>query len=318
MSIFKTIFSLSFILLLTVGTGQVAAQNFPPPKDPPKKNTGKVKPSDFGIKSKKAMQAFLKGRQNDTWRDFETAVKYYEEALSIEQEFTMAAYFIAQNSYLLFQMRKDPKWLDKGRVAAIKADEIFNIDKEGTRARLDYYLAEYKFYELDYEGAIPLYERFLAANVRKEKKMEITAQINLKNSKFAKEAIKEPIKYQPKNLGENINSIGDEYLPNLTADESMLFITARRPECMGGYRAEFKGKAEDFFYSEFKKGKWGRIKNLGPPVNTDDNEGAACLPQMECMFTLPPVIDRMDLGVVTFMSRNWKEQPGQNRRTLDR
>ena len=48
----------------------------------------KVKPSDYGISSKKALNFFLEGEQFTQWRDRENAIKAYEAALELEPDFS--------------------------------------------------------------------------------------------------------------------------------------------------------------------------------------------------------------------------------------
>lgn len=73
-----------------------------------------------------------------------------------------------------------------------------------------------------------------------------------------------PVDFSPKNLGSNINSQADEYLPCLTADVSQLLFTRR-------------DKAEDFFISYNENGKWTKAEKLPSLLNSNYNEGAASL-----------------------------------------
>lgn len=70
----------------------------------------------------------------------------------------------------------------------------------------------------------------------------------------------------PVNLGEAINTSGNEISPFLHADGRTLYFSSDGRPGMGGidlYRVQLR---ED--------GKWGAVKNLGYPINTPDNEGA--------------------------------------------
>jgi hypothetical protein len=44
-----------------------------------------------------------------------------------------------------------------------------------------------------------------------------------RNSSFAEEAIKHPVPFDPKSLGNNINSDQPEYLPSVTVMNKLLF-----------------------------------------------------------------------------------------------
>lgn len=96
---------------------------------------------------------------------------------------------------------------------------------------------------------------------------------NLKqNTDFAREAIKHPVPFEPKNMGSNINSELDEYFPCITADNSV-FIYTRRLES----NSSPTGFNEDFYISEMGPNGWKPSRNMGKAVNTPNNEGAAAL-----------------------------------------
>ncbi len=115
-----------------------------------------------------------------------------------------------------------------------------------------------------YGEAIPYLERYIDLkgilyNYR------LQAQRYLEMCQFAEKAIKEPVPFEPQNLGDNINSTTAEYLPAITADEQTLIYTVQVSE-----NGRFN---EDFYISHFDS-IWQPRKELGKPVNTKENEGA--------------------------------------------
>ena len=71
---------------------------------------------------------------------------------------------------------------------------------------------------------------------------------------------------QPQNLGEPINSTGDEASPFIHPDGQTLYFQSNGHPGMGGF---------DLYYSKLQKdGSWSEPKNLGYPINTKANEGA--------------------------------------------
>lgn len=64
---------------------------------------------------------------------------------------------------------------------------------------------------------------------------------------------------KPINLGDSINSDGDENSVFIHPDGDILFFTSTGHDGMGSY---------DIFYSKKENGKWSKAKNLGFPVNT--------------------------------------------------
>ena len=93
---------------------------------------------------------------------------------------------------------------------------------------------------------------------------------------FALYQIEHPVPFDMKNMGENINSPNDEYLPAITADEQTLIITVRRPKDAQTISQATKLE-EDFYISNQNNGVWTKAEPIGPPLNTHGNEGAQCI-----------------------------------------
>lgn len=98
----------------------------------------------------------------------------------------------------------------------------------------------------------------------------------LETCEFAINAIKNPMEYTPINIGPNINSEYDEYLPAVVADESEIIFTVRRPRDQQTICA-FCQTEEDFYASKKENGEWQPRYKLDYPINTGYNEGAQCI-----------------------------------------
>ena len=83
----------------------------------------------------------------------------------------------------------------------------------------------------------------------------------LANCRFRSEIGNKKVPFDPKSIGENVNTPEDEYLPSLTADGATLVYTAKR------------GGQEDFYISRKEEDKW-RIGRAMEDINTPANEGA--------------------------------------------
>jgi outer membrane protein OmpA-like peptidoglycan-associated protein/tetratricopeptide (TPR) repeat protein len=91
----------------------------------------------------------------------------------------------------------------------------------------------------------------------------------LMNCDFGINAIKNPVAFDPKNLGAGVNTAGGEYYPSITVDQQQLIITRRfKDERIGNQ------EQEDFYFSKMKDSVWQRAINPGPPLNSLLNEGA--------------------------------------------
>ena len=69
----------------------------------------------------------------------------------------------------------------------------------------------------------------------------------------------------PENLGEKINTTGNEASPYIHFDNKSLYFRSDEHFGMGGF---------DIFYVKRQKSDWGQVKNLGYPINTKNDEGA--------------------------------------------
>jgi len=75
-------------------------------------------------------------------------------------------------------------------------------------------------------------------------------------------------KFEPVNLGDNVNSKVSEYFPTITIDGRQLVYTRR-----------VNNFNEDFFGAELTDNTWGMSKGLPGDINTNQNEGAQNISQ---------------------------------------
>ncbi|MBO4654037.1 MAG: PD40 domain-containing protein [Bacteroidales bacterium] len=127
----------------------------------------------------------------------------------------------------------------------------------------------------DYEIAIVHYRKYLELTMPNCPLKQETDWA-IQNCEFAIEAIKNPVNFNPINMGSNINSENDEYLPCMTADENEIVYTVRRPRDKNTMCA-FCQMEEDFYGSIKKDGEWMPRFKLEYPINTGYNEGAHCI-----------------------------------------
>ena len=75
-------------------------------------------------------------------------------------------------------------------------------------------------------------------------------------------------KFDPQNMGDNINSAVSEYYPTITIDRQKLIYTRR-----------VNSVNEDFYESDRDSGAWGKSMSLPGNINTNQNEGAQNISQ---------------------------------------
>lgn len=89
-----------------------------------------------------------------------------------------------------------------------------------------------------------------------------------------KELMACPAEVKIVNLGNNINSAYPEYSPRLSADQSTMIFTSRRPENTGGRTYDGGQYFEDIYIARKKGDQWQKAENIGWPINTVGNEAA--------------------------------------------
>lgn len=101
-----------------------------------------------------------------------------------------------------------------------------------------------------------------------------------------KEMEKHPVRVFIDNIGPEINTSYPEYGELISADESEMIFTSRRPNTTGGGKDEYQNEYyEDLYISYKKDGKWTPAQNMGKPVNSDGHDATAGLsPDGQILF----------------------------------
>ena len=148
---------------------------------------------------------------------------------------------------------------------AITAFETSFALKPDARSSSYYFVAE-SFWNLDdYKNTIGALNKYLSfTNLPLEWIMN--SNHILANAKFAMEAVKNPVPFNPINLGDSINSKYLDLFPSLTADENTLVFMRRDP-----YGKDWN---EDFYISYFVKDHWTKARNMGDGLNSLYQDGA--------------------------------------------
>ncbi|REJ83589.1 MAG: hypothetical protein DWQ44_03125 [Bacteroidetes bacterium] len=205
-------------------------------------------------------------------RTFEMALKFYDarqnekalEALKTTLEadpnFT-EAHMLRANIYSDLNMYS--KAIESYE-AAIKSGPDFFPNNYYSLAKAQFLNGLYRDARMNYEKflAYPKINQGLAANARKY----------IKNCLFAEQAVNNPVNFDPKNMGEAINSPDPEYFPAITADGKTFLFTRRSKTILMGRSTE----QEDFYVSKNTGGKWNTAVAL-TEINTPGNEGAPSL-----------------------------------------
>lgn len=210
--------------------------------------------------SRRARRAYEQAAEAYKYYDNYAAVNELNRALHFDSDFIEAHLLLAEIYFSEGEYEKSIGPLQ----AAITIDSLFF-------PAAHYYLGRALFRSGWYAESC---ERFKAALQINGLSPQIHERIKryMESCDFALTAISNPVPFEPQNPGSAINTQYSEYSPALTADEKTLIFTRKKP--LYSIRADQTYMHEDFYISHFSDGAWGEAVNLGPPLNTDGNEGA--------------------------------------------
>jgi len=123
-----------------------------------------------------------------------------------------------------------------------------------------------------YEDAVEHLSHFI--EIGKVHQDIVEAQKWLKKAEFAANAMAHPVPFDPIPLSSNVNTPYKDYWPSLTIDEQELYYTVQLPTNQRSPYGEQIYQEDLFVSKKGADGKWQASKNIGPPINTDDNEGS--------------------------------------------
>jgi hypothetical protein len=168
---------------------------------------------------------------------------------------------------------------DKHQVALKLLSEVYEKNKKVDDIEYDLSRAYHLNYKFD--EALTLLDKYLS-----RKKIELGDKKKAEQLKQycinGKELYARPTGAKINNFGNGINTINDEYVPVISADESILIYTYRGPECIGGLQNEFKeadkygSYFEDVFQAVQIDGQWTKPAPI-VNVNTNTHDGAIAL-----------------------------------------
>lgn len=123
----------------------------------------------------------------------------------------------------------------------------------------------------DYVVAQEQYQNFLKSTDNLPAKLQKKiphAEFQFKNCEFAQKALANPVNFNPKKLGSQINQFAYQYFPTVTADQRYFLYTGRGD----GPEAD-----ENLFISEKTSSGWGTPASVSPMINSPYNEGAGTI-----------------------------------------
>lgn len=217
-------------------------------------------------KDKKNKSALKQAKEHLQYEEFHDAIPHIQELLESDENSAYYNFWMGKSLYVTYQRNKALPYFEKVEKINPQVDEDFH-----------YYYGLTLHYNLLFDRAITEYKLDLE---RYEPGTDAYKYVNNRISQCekAREIVKRKEGEQVKinNMGQKINTPYAEHSPVISADDSMLIFTARRPESLGA-------EPEQHFYDEdlyvsYKNGdEWSKAVNIGTPVNSKGHDATISL-----------------------------------------
>lgn len=229
-----------------------------------------VAQTKYSTKNKKAIKLFEAGKQAPSQTidpithgpNFRGGLELFDKAIEKDPNFWEAHVFAGEFAEMLGDYDVA---IDHYRKA------IAINPRHSSTGSTYFYLANLEQAVGDYESAIKnldLFEKFPNANQELLNKGYLIRA----NCEFAIESLKNPMDFNPINIGPGINTEDPEYFPTITVDGRTILFTRRIAD--GRVEGPFK-EQEDFYVSILGDNNiWATATPMPSNVNTVNNEGA--------------------------------------------
>ena len=243
---------------------------------------------------------------------FNQGMVFYKQAL---EPYLLAQAFNAKNAYLNFKIGKC-YLASNTKLKSIPYLESALLLDPTVDAQLHFVMAQAYHLNLQWDKAIAEYQAFQRVPANTPELRNIAGNINhyIEQCNTGKELEKKPVRVFVDNVGGELNSAYPDYGPVISADESVMLFTSRRPSTTGGKMdPNINEYMEDIYISTQQNGKWTTAKNLGPPVNTEDHDANSGLSADGQKFLVYYGRNNGDLYEAEANGNNWNEPQKLNK-----
>ena len=192
------------------------------------------------------------------------AIAVLNQLLKLDPHYFMAFFGLADIYHEMKERKLEKEALMKG--LQISSDQF----PKGYK-----FLAELLYADALYADAMKNMDHYSWLKNQLKSPLSMEEKCLLESSRFAKAAVESPIAFHPENAGNAINTIEDEYWPSLNGEANTLVFTRLITLDNEGKKIDYP--QEDFYVSRKDSTGWQKATAIGPPVNTEENEGAQCI-----------------------------------------
>ena len=235
---------------------------------------------------------------------FKNAIPFYLEAYKLNPNNSVLNYHLGK-SYLYSNFKdKAIDYLEK----AVQLNPQVAPD-------IHLYLGMGYHIDMQWDKSIEAFNKHLAIlHPKDESGVREEIQIALKQCTFGKEIVAHPVRVKIDNVGAGINSPYPDYSPVISADESIMLFTSRRPETTGGGMDPLINEPfEDIYLAERANGVWGQAKNMGTNVNTDGHDSNCGLSADGQKFLIYKDVNRGDVFISELEGVEWSKPARLNK-----
>lgn len=224
----------------------------------------------YATKSKKAIKLYEEARlapeknfNLETGQpDYKSGIELLQKALDKDENFLEAHQLIGE----FYRVTNQPKESVYHFKRSLEIRPSANLN-----GQLYIDISDQQLMNQEYEDAIRYAELVLQSNGPSvpQNFIEIARKLRA-NAEFSMEAVKNPARINPLNIGKAINTEHPEYFPTITVDGKTLLFTRETPNNDGRPRGQ-----EDFYFSTLSEDNvWSTAVPMPPNINTEQNEGA--------------------------------------------
>ncbi len=222
--------------------------------------SGQVFSQTLSTKSKKAIEYFQKALDYYNAYNYDKAIYWSELAIDKDKKFIEVYYLLSDIYGEIKQPKRKILMLKKAIVIAPQKSALAYF----TLAKTELSIGKYE----DAKTHLLELKKYDTA-----KRFELQTKAYIKKCEFGIHAMQNPVDFKPINLGKNINSEFNEYLPAITADEQTFIYTRLIPTGKRTFDGTLEMQ-EDFYISIQSDKIFQKSENFGEPLNTFSNEGA--------------------------------------------
>jgi hypothetical protein len=227
-------------------------------------------------------------------RDFQSALDLYRQAFATDSNIVSINFKMASCMYNL----------KKHKLGSLP---YFEKALRGGMSEANYYLGNLYHLNGKFAEAINSFEDYKKIPVKKTFPDE-EVDFLISKCKTAKEMVKTPMNVKIENIGNVINSEYPDYVPLISADESVLIFTSRRKGSTGNQLDPNGDYFEDIYISHKTENGWSAPQGISKNINTPTHDACVGLsPDGEKLFTYKTSKDLLsgDLYLSSFDGKDW-------------